>query len=358
MEVKLKRKILVSLATLLVVAALVLSAIGCSKPEEETTTSPFSQLQSQVTSLSSKVSGLETAVNNINIPADLENRTATVEGRITSLQTSLGLLETQINNIEPSTVTVDDITALEENLTDFNNRLSATSSEVTTVFSDIATLESDYTSLNADLLELQAQVDTLSENTNDTDYSNEIVAINADISDLQSSIASINSQLSALQTSNTNLTARLVDVETSLDAIDETFITINDLWISLDNRITIVENSLADNPQVVISDYSLGGSSGYLIITTKSSGNFVIILTLYGSDLEGTPGIEYQIPTADGVEIVSSNSFGSPRSMCVLNIQPTPTGTTYPNWALGKVFKVVFSGVGSVNYATVATGVR
>jgi hypothetical protein len=353
----LKKRILLLALSVLIISAL--TFIGCtSPPEEGTPASPFAQLEATVNSLSDKVSGIEETVNNFSVPADLESRIATVEGRLTSLQTSLGELETQVGNLEPNGTNTDDIasinTLLEEidtTLEGLHRQLSLTNDELAVITPEVETLGSGYdlittdlATLQTDLVALQAEVDALPENPGGQDYSTEIASINQAISNLQSTLSPLTNQVSTLQSTVDSLVSRVNTIESGMDDIMNMLYQIDVMSMKWDDMY----DEWVAKARVELTRFVSG--SNYLEITTRTSGDYIINLTLYGTNLNA---LTLSIPPSQGVTIISSDSYGVGNTMRVVLLEPT-TG----NWSKNKVIEVDYTGAGSVLYATVMTGVR
>ncbi len=101
----------------------------------------------------------------------------------------------------------------------------------------------------------------------------------------------------------------------------------------------------------------MSGSS-YLEFTTQKAGDYVVILTLYGTDLDN---VGFYLPPSQGAEIVFDNYYGTGSTMRTVILQMEDVGTpaVQQNWRANKVFEIDFTGTGfNIQYATLNIGER
>lgn len=288
-------------------------------------------------------------------------------------------------------------------------------SGIDAVKADVTDLQTDVTKLQTDVAAVKA---TLAELETPEDYQAEIDALEALIGDVKASISTINAKFSVYATKtdldafNSQLVGVYEDIEelgvraneaetailTVIDAIsglqdqidaieipepnevdlsevyayvDKARIAINILIEETNSYILGVEQALNNLSTTVNNiDAKVGyvaeitrfvSGSSYLELTTRTAGDYIIVLHLYGTRLDKIN--EIGLLASQNVEVIFDNTYGADSTMRVVGLQPKPTGTppASPNWTNNKLVEVSFNGntaLFSVDYATISTGVR
>jgi len=233
----------------------------------------------------------------------------------------------------------------------------------------IAQLQTDVTTLKSDVAGLGVAVASISVPSN---LSSTLSGLQTSSNSLTTSVTTLQSSVSTLQAQVTILNNKVAELEgggdidlTALSAeIDALSIQLDDMYAALlyfsdaniVNRLLELEAEESVYPMVEISKFISG--SGYLEFTTNTTGDYVVVLTLYGTALDlMTPSA----PPSHNVEIISSVCYGG-NTMRVLILQPKPTTSpvTYPNWTI-ETIEVVFTNISggfSADYASITTGER
>lgn len=292
-------------------------------------------------------------------------------------------------------------------------------SGIDAVKADVTDLQTDVTKLQTDVAAVKA---TLAELETPEDYQAEIDALEALIGDVKASISTINAKFSVYATKtdlgafNSQLDNVYADVEdlgvraneaeaailTVIDAIsglqdqidaieipEPGEVDLSEVYAYVDNEInkarialnllieetnsyilgveqalnnlsTTVNNIDAKVGYVAEITRFVSGSS-YLELTTRTAGDYIIVLHLYGTGLDKITGIG--LLASQNVEVIFDNTYGADSTMRVVGLQPKTTGTppASPNWTNNKLVEVSFNGntaLFSVDYATISTGVR
>lgn len=333
-----KKKMAIGILGLFIAVAIIISMTSCTTTDEPTPTtlSPAEQvaiLNTQVTDIQSSIANLQGDINNLQSPTALNSRVDSLENSASSLESRLSSLQ------EIGSTNSNDIDSLEASYSYLVTDIDNLGSEIRAQSDQILAISTEVNQIQVEISTLQAEIEALPTVSN---YDTEIADINQQIATLQSSLNTINSRLSIAET-------KIVAIQADIDQIADALTTFD---IKSSNWDAMV-NEWNNIHRVVISRF-LSGSS-YLEITTKTAGNYVAVLTLYGIDLDT---IALSIPPSQSVEIISSESYGVGNTMRVVLLQPKTVSGISPNWTANKVVEVDFTGSGSVKYAQIETGVR
>jgi len=349
MEELLKKSRILTLFVVLAMLALTLPfVISCGSGEPAEETNPITELQSSVSTLKSDVGTLKSEVNTLK-----QNTSTNVTARVTALENSLGNLEADLLTLQTELAggnpeIAGTIASILDDLQNHLAKLDAITVELETKDTAIVDIEAALAIVQADIEALQAASPT---ETNDYE---------ARITTLETVVVSLTIDIVAVETSIDNIQDSLTAVEADIELFDEDLTQANDLLIDIGEQIDTIEARLVVVEglvsKVYISEFLAGNS--FLKFTTRTSGNYVVILTLYGTGLDT---IDITIPTGQGAQEVAGFEtwYGSGGMMRVIVIQPTPSGSppVSPNWTANKTVIVNFP-VGKVSYATIETGVR
>ena len=348
-----KKKIAIVVLGIIAIIAVIISATSCTPTEEtpSTTLSPAEQvaiLNTQVTNIQSGIANLQSDINKLQSPTAINSRVDTLEDNVGSLSNTVGSLQSNINSTNSSTN--NQIEALNSSIATLTNFTDDLQVDITNNSQFIANFQVAFQDIEAELDYLQIQIDALPTETG-SNYDAEIATINQQITNLSNTISSINSQISSLQSSFNTINGRLSIAEAEIATIQADIDQIAVALTTFDNMV----NEWNNVKRVVISRF-LSGSS-YLEFTTQSSGDYIVILTLYGTDLNT---ITLSIPPSQNTEIIYSMNYGTGNTMRIVLLQPKKAGAPLvsPNWTSGKTVEVDFTGAGSVDYATITTGAR
>jgi hypothetical protein len=355
----LKKKLTILFSVLLTISLIILPLISCTPPDEaEPAESPFNQLQNRVTTVEAKVAGLEVAVNNIGVPADLTSQVSSLETQLVAIQTDVDDLSTTVVGV-PSQ---EDITAIEVDVDELGLQIDTTNDGVGVNLTSIEALQAEHDTLVLELADIQTQIDELGGNGNPAtepegyqDLLDDVAGLQATVAGIETTLAEIDNELDGIQSVLAGLVSDIEDMQATLNDIENTLVIINDLWVDLDYRVDDIEIDMLNVYQVVISKFISG--SNYLEFTTVTAGDYAVVLTLYGSNLNL---ITIYVPPSQNITVVYDRWFGV-NAMRVLVLEPKAVGTppVSPNWAANTVVEVDFTGSGfSVDYAQVEAGAR
>jgi hypothetical protein len=261
-------------------------------------------------------------------------------------------LVTQVNSLSSS------ISAINTKLAEYAStkaeviRVQALEQQVSIEAQRLTDAETGIGNLDEDLAELSAQVEDIQL---------------PDLSGIQNSLFALQDQVDEIEQNVANLdipeNLDLTDVfdvleifELQLSALTDDLYELNAYCLFLENRIVNLESQLSGKYYVEITRFTPGSS--YIEFTTRSAGDYVVVLTLYGTDLDNF--VPY-LPPSQNVEVVYDSLFGVGSTMRTIIVQPKTAGTppVSSNWTLNKIVEVDFTGSGySVDYATAEIGSR
>jgi hypothetical protein len=128
----------------------------------------------------------------------------------------------------------------------------------------------------------------------------------------------------------------------------------------LNNELAVIKNRLiaveTATEKASITRFITGAS--YLEFTINKAGDYVVIINLYGTNLNN---IVFYLPPSQNAQIVFDNYYGTGSTMRTVILQMKDTGTpaVQQNWRANKTFELDFTGAGfSVNYANLTIGER
>ena len=358
-----KKKIAIVVLGIIAIIAVIISATSCTPTEEtpSTTLSPAEQvaiLNTQVTNIQSGIANLQSDINKLQSPTAINSRVDTLEDNVGSLSNTVGSLQSNINSTNSSTN--NQIEALNSSIATLTNFTDDLQVDITNNSQFIANFQVAFQDIEAELDYLQIQIDALPTETG-SNYDAEIATINQQITNLSNTISSINSQISSLQSSFNTINGRLsiaeAEIATIQADIDQIAVALTTFDVKASNWDAMV-NEWNSTGRVIISEFIAG--SNHLKFKTTNGGDYVVVMTLYGTGLD-LLAINESVLEFQGVELVDWNYYGNPRTMAVIILQPktittTTSGTTYPSWVDNQETQIDF-GIG-IDYATITTGVR
>jgi outer membrane murein-binding lipoprotein Lpp len=321
---------------ILIIAAVVLSLgmIGCSPPPpanggNDTT---IAQLETRIGQLENRLAQAESKLAQSG-SADLASQVNTIKSDVATLKTQVsGIASPDLSGIY---VLIDE---LEQQYQLFANSIDTHSDEILDIKSQLETIvipEIDFTEVNAKITELQ------------TKHANLKAQVDAiEIPDIE--IPELDEVYEYVDTVKTQINSTLATMADWVNILD-TKIT------NLTQRMTAVENAQGHRAQ--ITDFAQSMNS--LKFKANTSGSYVIILTLYGSNVgEATAITLTGVNNSRPYRVVFDATYGSDTDMRVVMIEPSPTGSpaTQQNWQAGNEVLMVFGGTAS--YATITIGSR
>ena len=141
-------------------------------------------------------------------------------------------------------------------------------------------------------------------------------------------------------------------------ALDNELNNVKSRLSAVENRLSALENTAA---KASITRFVSGTS--YLEFTTARAGDYVIVLTFYGNDLDT---VEFSLPSSQNTEIVfdgwygkgSTTSIGSTMRTVILQLKDTGTPAVQQNWQANKTYEINYTNAANIKYATLTIGER
>lgn len=321
-----RNKIVVFFVIVALIAMIIIPLVGCTNGDDTktTTTNPIVALQedvdelndnfnTEVANIKSRLSTLETS----SIPANITNRVTTLEANVAALQVTVNAL---------SAGDSVDLTALTEAVNNIAD-------DVLAAHSSIDVIRGDVNDINLDITDLKNKYNSIT-----------IPDYDSRIQEVELRIVSI---LSSVQTYGDDITDIKADI---LDMIDDIALNTDNI-LALDNelnnvksRLSAVENRLSaleSNNKAEITYYSMP----YIDVKINKTGNYALILTIYGDAVEG---ITLGGQTGYTLSGVFAEDYGSIKTMKKIIIIPqnvTLTGKTssLTQWERGQTYTVRFN---------------
>jgi hypothetical protein len=347
----LKNKIVVFFVIVALIAMIIIPLAGCTNGDDTktTTTNPIVALQedvdelndnfnTEVANIKSRLSTLETS----SIPANITNRVATLEANVAALQVTVNAL---------SAGDSVDLTALTEAVNNIAD-------DVLAAHSSIDVIRGDVNDINLDITDLKNKYNSIT-----------IPDYDSRIQEVELRIVSI---LSSVQTYGDDITDIWMILLYMIDDIALNADNISTLDNKLDNelnnvksRLSAVENRLSalENTAAKASITRFVSGTSYLEFTTARAGDYVIVLTFYGNNLDT---ITFSLPSSQNTEIVfdgwygkgSTTSIGSTMRTVILQLKDTGTPAVQQNWQANKTYEINYTNAANIKYATLTIGER
>ena len=347
-----RNKIVVFFVIVALIAMMIIPLAGCTNGDDTktTTTNPIVALQedvdelnenfnTEVANIESRLSTLETS----SIPANITSRVTTLEANVAALQVTVNAL---------SAGDSVDLTALTEAVNNIAD-------DVLAAHSSIDVIRGDVNDINLDITDLKNKYNSIT-----------IPDYDSRIQEVELRIVSI---LSSVQTYGDDITDIKADILDMIDDIALNADNISTLDNKLDNelnnvksRLSAVENRLSaleSNNKAEIVSAKWAASNTYQIdCKINKTGNYAIILTLYGSNVGGIT-----VNAMPGYTLSSSvkNNYGNPETMKVVILTPDSiqlSGSTIvpaEYWIAGNTFSIQYdTTVGDIDCVSISTGVR
>lgn len=323
------------LIPLAITAVFILSS--CSQPPAETNTdSPLTALQNDIASarsdintLKSRATALEQQIASLELPVPDD-----VLDAIDELQDGLNIAASDVEAFGQAVVDKADeadLVLAQADIETVETSIAAISTRLTSIEEQLLGIE------NPDLTPIQTSLDDLAARVTEVEQD----VANLDIPD---------------ELDLTDVFDMISELQTEMDELQAAMITLNDYFVVVEGQVMNIVNLFSGQYRIEMTKFIPG--STYLEFTTRSPGDYVVVLILYGTGLNN---LSVYLPPSQNVELVYDSTFGTANTMRTLILQPKTTGSppASPNWANGKVVEVDFTGVGfSVNYATVEAGAR
>lgn len=327
-----KNKIVVFFVIVALIAMIIIPLAGCTNGDDTktTTTNPIVALQedvdelndnfnTEVANIKSRLSTLETS----SIPANITNRVATLEANVAALQVTVNALSAGSSvDLTALTKAVNDIA---DDILEVNSNIDVISGNIDAINLDIADLKNKYNSITI------------------PDYDSRI-------QEVELRIVSI---LSSVQNYGTDITDIKADILDMLDMIDDIALNTDNELNKVKNRLIAVENTAA---KASITRFVSGTS--YLEFTTARAGDYVIVLTFYGNNLDT---ITFSLPSSQNTEIVFDECYGSGRGTMrtvILQLEDAGTPPVQQNWQANKTYEINYTNATNIEYATLTIGER
>lgn len=340
-----RNKIVVFFVIVALIAMIIIPLVGCTNGDDtKTTTNPIVALQedvdelndnfnTEVANIKSRLSTLETS----SIPANITNRVATLEANVAALQVTVNAL---------SAGDSVDLTALTEAVNDIADDVLAAHSSIDAIRGDVNDINLDITDLknkynsitipdyDSRIQEVELRIVSILSSVQT--YGDDITDIKADILDMINDIALNADNISTL---DNKLDNELNNVKSRLSAVE--------------NRLSALENTAA---KASITRFVSGTS--YLEFTTARAGDYVIVLTFYGNNLDT---ITFSLPSSQNTEIVFDECYGSGRGTMrtvILQLEDAGTPPVQQNWQANKTYEINYTNATNIEYATLTIGER
>lgn len=331
------KKGLFILMAALIVGALALSSCTSEPPNQTTPPSGIDAVKADVTDLQTGVTDLQTDIANLQTDVSAVKSTLAELETTEDYQAAIDALETLVSGVEASVSTIN------------------------SKFSDYAT-KTELDAFNSQLDNVYGDVEALGVRVNEAETA---------IANVINSINTLEAEIDAIEIpepGEVDLTEVYAYVDNEINEaiialnllIEETNSYILGVEQALNNLSTSVNNLDAKVGYVAEITRFVSGSS-YLELTTRTAGDYIIVLHLYGTGLDQITGIG--LLASQNVEVIFDNTYGAGSTMRVVGLQPKTVGTppASPNWTNNKLVEVSFNGntaLFSVDYATISTGVR
>jgi polyhydroxyalkanoate synthesis regulator phasin len=319
-------------------AMIIIPLAGCTNGDDTktTTTNPIVALQedvdelndnfnTEVANIKSRLSTLETS----SIPANITNRVTTLEANVAALQVTVNAL---------SAGDSVDLTALTEAVNDIADDVLAARSNIDVISGNID-------AINLDIADLKNKYNSIT-----------IPDYDSRIQEVELRIVSI---LSSVQTHGTDITAIKADIVNMIDMIDDIALNTDNNISALNNELNNVKSRLiaVENTAAKASITRFVSGTSYLEFTTARAGDYVIVLTFYGNNLDT---IAFSLPSSQNTEIVFDEFYGIDNTMrtVILQLKDAGTPAVQQNWQANKTYEINYTNADNIEYATLTIGER
>jgi len=344
----LKNKIVVFFVIVALIAMIIIPLVGCTNGDDtKTTTNPIVALQedvdelndnfnTEVANIKSRLSTLETS----SIPANITSRVATLEANVAALQVTVNAL---------SAGDSVDLTALTEAVNNIAD-------DVLAAHSSIDAIRGDVNDINLDITDLKNKYNSITI----PDYDSRIQEVELRIVSILSSVQTYGDDI-------TDIKDDIVDIIDYIVYMTDYIVLNTDNILALDNelndvkrRLSAVENRLSalENTAAKASITRFVSGTSYLEFTTARAGDYVIVLTFYGNNLDT---ITFSLPSSQNTEIVFDECYGSGRGTMrtvILQLEDAGTPPVQQNWQANKTYEINYTNATNIEYATLTIGER
>ncbi len=349
-----RNKIVVFFVIVALIAMMIIPLAGCTNGDETTTktnTNPIVALQegvdelndnfnTEIANIKSRLSTLETS----SIPANITSRVATLEANVAALQVTVNAL---------SAGDSVDLTALTEAVNDIADDVLAVNSSIDVIRGDVNTINLDITDLknkynsitipdyDSRIQEVELRIVSILSSVQT--YGDDITDIKADILDMIDDIA-----------------LNAYNISTLDNKLDKELNNVKSRLIAVENRLSVLES----NNKAEITSANWTGNGKYQIdFKIKKTGDYALILTIYGDAVEGiTLGGQTNYTLSPEVFV---GDYGSPKTMKKIIIIPqnvtlADAESSLTQWIAGKTYTVRFDidSDSSITCIDIDTGVR
>lgn len=328
-----RNKIVVFFVIVALIAMIIIPLVGCTNGDDtKTTTNPIVALQedvdqlndnfnTEVANIKSRLSTLETS----SIPANITNRVTTLEANVAALQVTVNAL---------SAGDSVDLTALTEAVNNIAD-------DVLAVNSSIDVIRGDVNNINLDITDLKNKYNSITI----PDYDSRIQEVELRIVSILSSVETYGTDITAIK-------ANIVNMINYIALNTDNILALNNELDNVKRRLIAVENTAA---KASITRFVSGTS--YLEFTTARAGDYVIVLTFYGNNLDT---IAFSLPLSQNTEIVFDGWYGSGSTMrtVILQLKDVGTPAVQQNWQANKTYEINYTNATNIEYATLTIGER
>jgi hypothetical protein len=262
---------------------------------------------------------------------EAKNAVATLQTNYTSLNASLTALDNRIADLESNSGDIYDDTII-------RGLITAVEEDITAINTTITALQAYDTTNTTNLAALQTQID---------DLADDLAAIQGDEGDT-SSILSLQTEINAIK-------KFLNDADTVVGSLKYQLAVISGDIQALYAQDVTLQNSIDD---IALEDASITYySMSYIDIKINKTGNYAIILTIYGNKVDLITPYREQTNYKIANDIFEAN-YGNPLTMKTIIITPQDITigsetSALEGWTKGQTYKMSFSTVAPATIACI-----
>lgn len=338
-----RNKIVVFFVIVALIAMIIIPLVGCTNGDDtETTTNPIVALQedvgelndnfnTEVANIKSRLSTLETS----SIPANITNRVTTLEANVAALQVTVNAL---------SAGDSVDLTALTEAVNNIAD-------DVLAVNSSIDVIRGDVNNINLDITDLKNKYNSIT-----------IPDYDSRIQEVELRIVSILSSMETYGTDITDIKADIVDMINDIALNADNISVLNNELNNVKSRLSALESNNSNKAEIVSANW-IAGNTYQVDCKINKTGNYAIILTLYGKNVDNI-----SVKAKPGYDLTTvENDYGNPKTMKVVILTPDSiqlSGSTIAPaeyWIAGNTFSIQYDTAitaTDIDCVSISTGVR